>query len=312
MPIISVVVPVYGVEKFILRCAKSLFEQDVNNVEYIFVNDCTKDKSISLLEAFIEDYPQIKSDIRIIHHDVNKGLPQARKTGILNAKGKYILNCDSDDWLPNGVLPQIIQILQHENPDVLISDYFQTDEQCYIPQCGLYSSDVAQTIKDMLSNKVCCAVWNKIFKRQFYLEQFLFPNSNMAEDLAITMQLMLKVNSISYFKQPAYCYYLNVNSMTKAMSKEIYVRNYRQIRENMDIVFNAIKNSGYSGELDTEIVALKHKKRMLYLYPYRNDMDVRKLLISTDSDINYLLFLNKYISFKDKLRFLLVLTNLRF
>ena len=312
MPIISIIIPVYGVEKYILRCAKSLFEQDVNNVEYIFVNDCTKDKSICLLEAFIEDYPQIKSNIKIIHHDVNKGLPQARRTGILNASGEYILNCDSDDWLPNNILPQIIQILQHEKPDVLISDYFQTDEQFYIPQCGLNSSNVTKAIKDMLTNKVCCAVWNKIFKRHLYLEHFLFPQSNMAEDLAITMQLMLKVNSISYLKQPAYCYYLNLNSMTKVMSKEIYLRNYRQIRENMNIVFNAINKSDYRGKLDTEIIALKHKKRMLYLYPYRNDMAIRKLLVSADSEINGLVFINKHISLINKLRFLLVLTNFKF
>ena len=312
MPKISIVIPVYGVEKYIARCAKSLFDQKVKDVEYIFVNDCTKDDSIDILESVIQEYAEFKNNIKIVHHKVNKGLPQARRTGVLNSTGEYIMHCDSDDWLPNDILSKIIYKLQNENPDVLISDYFQTDEETYIHKCGLYNIHVNDVIKDMLINRVSCAVWNKVFKREFYLENFLFPSNNMAEDLAITMQLMLKVKTISYLEEPAYCYYSNMSSMTKKISKEIYLRNYQQIRENMEIVFKAIHDSNYNNKLDKEIIALKHKKRMLYLYPYRNDMDVRNQLISADSEINYSLFINKYIGIKDKLRFLLVLTNLRF
>ena len=312
MPLISIIIPVYGVERFIERCARSLFDQDVADVEYIFVDDCSKDDSISILSNIVNKYSQLRSCIKIIKHEVNKGLPQARKTGILHASGDYILNCDSDDWVPSNILSKIIQKLKHEQPDVLVSDYYQTDEQIYTHKCGLYNKDVSQVIKDMLVNRVSCAVWNKVFRREFYLENFIFPCNNMAEDLAITMQLMLKVKTISYLKEPAYCYYSNMSSMTKKISKEIYLRNYQQIRENMEIVFKAIHDSNYNNKLDKEIIALKHKKRMLYLYPYRNDIDVRNQLISADSEINYSLFKNKYIGIKDKLRFLLILTNLRF
>ena len=81
MPKLSVVIPVYGVEKYIERCARSLFEQTLDDIEYIFVNDCTKDGSIDILNAVINDYPARKEQVRIVHHEKNKGLPFARQSG---------------------------------------------------------------------------------------------------------------------------------------------------------------------------------------------------------------------------------------
>ena len=82
---ISVIVPVYGVEKYIERCARSLFEQTYRDVEYIFVNDCTKDNSIFILQGVLHDYPNL--NVIIINKKHNEGLPQARKTGILASHG---------------------------------------------------------------------------------------------------------------------------------------------------------------------------------------------------------------------------------
>ena len=99
MPKVSVVIPVYGVEKYIERCARSLFEQTLDDIEYIFVNDCTKDRSIDILNEVINDYPARKQQIRIVHHKENKGLPFARQSGWQVATGEYVANCDSDDWV---------------------------------------------------------------------------------------------------------------------------------------------------------------------------------------------------------------------
>ena len=78
---VSIVVPVYGVEKYIERCARSLFTQTFGDIEYIFVNDCTKDSSMQVLEFVMKDYPA--RNVRIINKEKNEGLPQARKTGVL-------------------------------------------------------------------------------------------------------------------------------------------------------------------------------------------------------------------------------------
>lgn len=94
---VSIIVPIYGVEKYIERCARSLFEQSFKDIEYIFVNDCTTDASMSILASVIRDYPGY--NIHIINKKTNEGLPQARKTGVIASTGEYIMHVDSDDWL---------------------------------------------------------------------------------------------------------------------------------------------------------------------------------------------------------------------
>ena len=69
MPLVSLLVPIYGVEKFIEKCAVSLFEQTYSNIEYVFVDDCTPDNSISVLRDIIAEYPGRKSKVRILHHE---------------------------------------------------------------------------------------------------------------------------------------------------------------------------------------------------------------------------------------------------
>ena len=97
---VSVCIPVYGVEKYIERCARSLFEQTImDGIEFIFVNDCTKDKSIEILEQVVEKYPQRKNHVKIINRQRNGGLVAARNTALEHAAGDYIIHCDSDDWV---------------------------------------------------------------------------------------------------------------------------------------------------------------------------------------------------------------------
>ena len=89
---VSVVIPVYGVEKYIERCARSLFEQTLDDMEFIFVNDCTLDNSVEILENVLSEYPSRKTQTTILHHHCNLGLPQARKTGIDFSKHQQLIS----------------------------------------------------------------------------------------------------------------------------------------------------------------------------------------------------------------------------
>ena len=96
---VSVVVPIYNVSQYIERCVRSLFEQTLQDIEYIFVNDCTPDASIAILEKLMEEYPARKKQSQVIHHEKNQGLACSRIDGVKVATGKYIIHCDSDDWV---------------------------------------------------------------------------------------------------------------------------------------------------------------------------------------------------------------------
>ena len=102
-PKVSVIVPIYNVEAYIERCAISLFEQTLDDIEYIFVNDCTPDNSMMILSEVLSRYPQRKEQVRIINQPKNQGAAKAREDGIKEARGEYIIHCDSDDWVDKNI-----------------------------------------------------------------------------------------------------------------------------------------------------------------------------------------------------------------
>ena len=99
---VSVIVPIYNVERFIERCVKSLMEQTLQDVEYIFVDDAATDNSMKILAATLSIYSD--QNIRILVHQENKGLPAARNTGLAVATGEYVFHCDSDDYMEKDML----------------------------------------------------------------------------------------------------------------------------------------------------------------------------------------------------------------
>ena len=98
MPAVSVIVLVYKVEKYIERCARALFGQTMEDIEYVFVDDCTPDASMEMLERVLDEFPQRRSRVKVLRNDVNRGRAYSRRRGVGAASGEYIIHCDSDDW----------------------------------------------------------------------------------------------------------------------------------------------------------------------------------------------------------------------
>ena len=97
-PKISVIITIYNSENYITPCVNSLFNQTLEEIEYIFINDATQDNSIEKLHCIIGDFPNRKPSVKIINLNKNKGVSNARRIGLENATGEYIIHCDSDDW----------------------------------------------------------------------------------------------------------------------------------------------------------------------------------------------------------------------
>ena len=120
---VSILVPVYGVEKYIERCARSLFEQTYDNIEYIFVDDCTKDRSIEILQKVLEDYPNRKNQVKILHHEKNRGLSAARNTALDASTGDYLMHVDSDDYLRKDAVLLLAKKITTASSQVIIFGY---------------------------------------------------------------------------------------------------------------------------------------------------------------------------------------------
>lgn len=242
MPKVSVIIPVYGVEKYIERCARSLFEQTLDDIEYIFVDDCSPDKSIAILENIIKEYlPRLKKEhknVRIERLSKNCGLPNVRRYGINLATGDYIAHCDSDDWVDVHMYEEMYNKAIEEDADVVVCDFCSTDCENEQYSKGLISKERENVIVDVLLWRIAGCLWNKLVRRKEYTDHDLnYPTHNMGEDAALIVQILWNAKRISYLPEPFYYYYMNQASITKYVSDDNKIRQrFLQATANVEII----------------------------------------------------------------------------
>lgn len=225
---VSVVVPIYNVSKYINRCVRSLFEQTLSEMEYIFVDDCTPDDSMDVLTKIIEEYPHRKNQIRIIKHETNQGLACSRIDGIKIAKGMYITHCDSDDWVDVDLYEKLYNRAQETNADLTICDFIceYTTPKKQDKIVTIFNSSPRQALMNMHRKSFYCMVWRCLFKHDFVLKNALFPlpNVDMWEDVCVTLPAFYYANKIAKVDDSVYHYFINEQSLSANSAKpKLYI-----------------------------------------------------------------------------------------
>lgn len=207
-PKVSVIIPIYKVEKYIEKCARSLFEQTLDDIEYIFVDDCSPDNSVEVLLSLLEEYPRRKEQIRIIHHPQNLGLSCARNTGLYAARGQYVAHCDSDDWLDTRYYEIMYNEASSTNSDIVYCDLMMvySNESC-IYQLPDWTADRISSFKRYLSSSWTCLV-TTLVKRDLYHRYSLSSPTHIAfcEDFWLTVRLFYYADRITKINLPLYFY----------------------------------------------------------------------------------------------------------
>ena len=227
--LVSIVIPIYGVEKFIVQCATSLFEQTYKDIQYIFVNDCTKDNSIQLLKQAMMNYPNRVKRVEIVEKQQNEGLSLARKTGMEHVEGEYVMLVDSDDWLEVTMVEQMVQAMESRHVEVVYSDYYKNNgtEQ---KECNcLDISDTQTYMRCMFLLSAPAQTWNKMYRTEL-LKHIDFPSKSMHEDLYINLQIMYDAKSIYHLSEKLYHYRNNPNSITHRYPLEQSIENLQLMR----------------------------------------------------------------------------------
>lgn len=187
-PLISIIIPVYNVERWIKESLNSALEQTYPNIEYLIIDDCGNDDSIKIIEEIIKCNKGKK--LRLIKHSVNKGLSEARNTGLKAALGDYVFFMDSDDQITNNCIEKHFTAIKVNNADF-------TDANVDIVGKGHnnFSTYIQEECieKDILMqyfiNLHICG-WNKLISRRFLLDNNLFFRKGMLyEDMLWTYQL---------------------------------------------------------------------------------------------------------------------------
>ena len=235
---ISLIAPIYGVENYIAEFARSVLGQSYPYVQFVFVNDGTKDNSMAVLDSVIESEFSHLRDRIVIVNKKNGGLPAARKTGLEYATGDYVYHVDSDDWIAEGSLEAIAATAEHTDADIIYFNYVKEYEnRSSVKKEKVYTAETKDAyIRNMYNHKSYGTLCNKCVKRSLYLDhEIFFPNYSYAEDCYVSMQLVGYSTSIAYLDKTVYHYRkTNPHAITRQgrkRRKEEYALNFLDLYE---------------------------------------------------------------------------------
>lgn len=241
--LVSICVPIYGVEKYIERCAVSLFEQTYQNIEYIFVNDCTKDKSIDILRQTMDRYPNRVSQVHIIEHKYNKGLAGARNTAVNKATGDFIMHVDSDDYIENDIIESLIVKQMSTQADIVSCNAIKHNKG-YIEKRihKMYDSAKSNCLSVIRRDDYVC-IWGRLIRSSLYKDNDIRVENgiNMGEDYQVICKLIYYSKKTAVLNKFLYHYDCsNISSYSNQFSETKLKQSWRSF----DIVKSFFKDKG--------------------------------------------------------------------
>ena len=237
--LISVIIPVYKVEKYLEKCIESIIKQTYTNLQIILVDDGSPDNCGKICD----EYAKKDSRIEVIHK-INGGLSDARNVGINRANGRYIGFVDSDDYIKEDMYEKLINLIKEYNADVSICNLYDViDGKEYVrnKDNGIHEYSRIDILKEILLDKnIQSYAWNKLYKKELF-DEIKYPIGKKYEDIGTTFYLFEKCNKIVVTSEPEY-YYLNradslVNNVTESTIldyTEIIIQRYLYIKQNIE------------------------------------------------------------------------------
>lgn len=289
MPKISVLIPVYNVEKYIKRCIDSIISQSFKDIEIICVNDASTDNSLEI----IKDYQKKDNRIIIIDKKQNEGVMMARKDGYKNASGEYFFFGDSDDYLPSDTLSILFEAAQKNNSDITVGNYiYSTGSKSIYFNRGEKCADTIDQFKKQILDNVTPSLAGNLFKRSLFenIEYETFYNQSYSEDRILLTQILENAKSIKGINKDCYVYCQNNESITR---KEPSVKSQK------NQIFSWNWSWNFAIERNRNI---DETKRFL----------INKICWSIENGWDKNLIKNEFVKYKDFFNLKSVLANTRF
>ena len=243
---VSVIVPVYNVEKYLQRCLDSILDQTYTNFEVICINDCSSDESQRILEEYKDKYFDV---IKILSNEINLGLGKTREKGMAIAKGEYIMFVDSDDFVDkNWIERYVSKIESQENLDMIIGGFSITSENKVVPQV------VPDNEYSIFMYPSACT---RIYRKRFLDEKNInFGGLRRSEDNFWSIMIALSNPNYKIINDVGYHYWKNAESITRSVKQKDNC-----VEEELELLHNTIYN-----ELNISSMTTFQKQMIEYLF----------------------------------------------
>lgn len=306
---ISVIVPIYNAEQYICRCASSLFNQTLDSIEYIFVDDCSIDNSVKVLDETIRKYPSRESDVVIIKQPINQGPSSARNKGLEVAKGEYVIYCDADDWIDVDMYKVMYDKASSENLDMVWCDlkrHFKAHTTCIrtIP----YEIDKIERLKQFISFGWSVCV-NLLVKRTIYKDYKLrwYEGAFYNEDFDLAVRIFYYTSKVAKIEEAYYNYF--AENQSSIVHWELDENKKHRIERGelivCDRICNFFKEKHLWGVLEKELSWRILKAKRHLLLPLHN----RNKYLELYPESNKYIDSNPFCSKKDKIYQKIILSS---
>ena len=236
---VSVIVPIYKVEDYIRRCAESLLNQTWEDIQFIFVDDGSPDRSLDILNAVIESHPERKDQVIVIQEN-NKGLPGARMAGLRKATGDYIIHVDSDDWVEPDYISTLASAALETGADVVYCDFikeYRLKPSKICREKDLDPADGKTAVSAILDGSLKAYMWNKLERSTLYhLDSMIVPVKGYHEDIVFQSQILYEAGNCVHVDRPLYHYRRRRKG---AITSAWHFRRKREDSLNMQELFEA-------------------------------------------------------------------------
>lgn len=213
-PLVSIIIPIYNVEKYLERCVKSVIEQSYTNLEIFLVDDGSPDNSGAIADSLAKNDKRIK-----VIHQKNKGLSGARNTGIKQATGEWIMFVDSDDFIDSDMVKTMLNIAIKNKAEIVACNVDRVSDDGHINYYGdvneCFTVDNKKALMRLARNNVVNNSVNNKFIKTSIVKGALFKEGIVFEDCDIMYKWIYKANIFSYTGKPFYKYYMSPQSLLR-------------------------------------------------------------------------------------------------
>lgn len=223
-PLLSVITPIYNCEGYIGDCVNSLLGQSFESIEFIFIEDCSSDRSFDCLNEALSKYPDKFDRIKILRHSENRGVAFSRSEGVSASVGEWIIFCDADDMVDTRAYELMYSVGREYASDIVICGYEIFGKGINSKVCNQGKGEIGA---DELFARICGlsrktmhgALWNKMIRRCL-LKDVIFPvGLNYCEDESALFQILMKQPKIYILDQALYKYRIRNNSLISLKDK---------------------------------------------------------------------------------------------
>ena len=241
---LSIIIPIYNVEKYIEDCLESVISQTFDNFECILVDDCSPDKSIDIAEKIINRYKG-NIDFIILHHDYNRGLSAARNTGLKKSTTNYVYFLDSDDRLfSNSIELLFNETRQHPEADIVSGEVFTEGDVSSYSNIPLSICGENELFNYLLDSKIIPRAWNQLIRKNILIcNKLFFKEGIIFEDVHWCYYFYRYVHTYYHVREHTYFYRTsNNNSIMRESSRDFD----RPAKNYIIIIEDLIKDINYS------------------------------------------------------------------